>query len=123
MVEGQSLRACVEQLNICLQTAFYWRHKVLKSFETVDNQWLNKEIQTDETFILDSAKGQKDIVTKLKRKSRKRGGKAKSAGITTEHVCIMAAVDSQNNTLLKVVGKGRLTKKMVSHTIGQKIRK
>lgn len=123
MVEGQSLRACSSQLNICLQTAFYWRHKILISFENIDNQWLKKEIQADETFILDSAKGQKDIVTQLDRKARKRGGKADSAGITTQHICIMVAVDTLGNTLLKVAGKGRLTKKMVANTLARKIRK
>lgn len=123
MIEGQSLRACSETVGICLHTAFFWRHKMLRAFENIDTQWLKKEIQADETFILESAKGDKDIVTNHDRKPRKRGGTATTAGITKEHTCIMGAVDAHGNTLLQVAGQGRLTKDMVKDTLGKKIRK
>lgn len=123
MAEKRSLRDCVSIVDICLQTAFYWRHKISRALIDIDKNWLKDEIQADETFILESHKGQKDIVTSENRKPRKRGGKASKAGTSDEQVCIMAAVDNQGNTLLKVAGNGRLTKKMVKNTLAKQIRK
>lgn len=123
MAQKFSLRACASTVGVCLQTAFYWRHKLSKAFSQIDKNWLKGEIQADDTYILESCKGQKDIVTKQNRKPRKRGGTASKAGISDEQVCVMAAIDNQGNTLLKVAGKGRLTKEMVKSTLGKQIRK
>lgn len=122
-ISPDSYRDCASTVGVCIQTAFYWRHKLCKAFYSIDKNWLKGEIQADETFILDSCKGQKDIVTVKDRKPRKRGGTASKSGISDEQVCIMAAVDNQGNTLLKVAGKGRLTKQMVNQTLAKQIRK
>jgi len=123
MADKKTLRASASIVGICLQTSFYWRHKLCKAFLKIDKNWLKGEIQADDTFFLESSKGQKDIVTKENRKPRKRGGKASKAGVHDELVCVMAAIDNQGNTLLKVAGKGRLTKKMVQQTLAKQIRK
>ena len=113
LAEQKTLKQCTLDLGICMQTAFYWRHKILIAFETVDLKPLKKQIQADEAFILESCKGNPLQVAKNQRSSRKRGGKAKSSGITDEHLCIFAACDSDNNTVLRHVGNGRLATRLV----------
>jgi len=107
MVEQKSIRACAEEVNVCVSTAFYWRHKLLNAFYNIEQNQLKEEIQADETFILESNKGQKNS----------------KRGISDEQVCIMVAADNQGNTVLEIAGKGRLTKKKVHQTLGKKIRK
>ena len=123
LAEQKTLLQCTIDLVICMQTAFYWRHKILKAFEKVDLKPLKKLIQADETFILESHKGNPIEVAKNHRKSRKRGGTAKTSGITDEHACILVASDTERNTILCHVGNGRLTKSMVFNTLGSLIRK
>ncbi len=109
--QQESIRASANAVGVCITTAFYWWHKLLNTFKTIEQNRLKGEIQTDETFILESNKGQLDIVTKQKRKPRKRGGSASKNGTSKEQVCIMVAVDNQGTTFLEVAGKGTLTKK------------
>ena len=37
MIEGKSLRYIAKELNITLQTSFYWRHKILTKKKKNDN--------------------------------------------------------------------------------------
>ena len=37
MIEGKSLRYIAKELNISLQTSFYWRHKILKVLTKKDD--------------------------------------------------------------------------------------
>lgn len=123
MVQQMSIRASAEEVSVCVSTAFFWRHKLLKALYRIEQNQLKDEIQVDETYILESNKGEKDIVTEYNRKSRKRGGKASKRGISNEQVCIIVASDNQDNTVLEIAGKGRLTKKNVHQTLDKKIRK
>lgn len=123
MAQQKSIRASAEEVKVCESTAFFWRHKLLNALYNVEQNRLKEVIETDETYILESNKGQKDIVFQCSRKPRKRGGKASKRGISNEQVCILVATDNQDNTILEIAGKGRLTSDAVFQILGNKIRK
>ena len=82
LAEQKTLLECTLSLDICMQTAFCWRHKILFAFEKADLKPLRKLIQADETFILESCKGNPKDVAENQRTARKRGGKAKNGGFS-----------------------------------------
>ena len=62
MIDGKSLRYIAKELNISLQTSFYWRHKILSVLRKNDNDNSNKLddiIEADETYFNESHKGNK----------------------------------------------------------------
>lgn len=69
MEQGMSLKAIAEELEICIQTSFNWRHKILSSLGRFTPEKLSGEIESDEFEISISKKGSKII----DRKPRKRG--------------------------------------------------
>lgn len=133
LAQGKVLQECCIDADICMQTAFYWRHKLLQAFRKLDEQGLKGIIQADETFFLESFKGQRDLEQFLAknrpdnyrgdRKIKKRGARATKKGINEQHICVMSATDTASSTVLKVVGKGRLTKQMVELSLAKRIRK
>ena len=69
--QGLSLRKIVEKMNgkIKLQTAFFWRHKILKVLSTINDDGNNKLggiVEADETFFEESQKGSRKMTRKLK---------------------------------------------------------
>ena len=52
-------------------------------------------VEADETFVLESRKGER----KLDRKPRRRGGKARKRGLSREQVPILVAADRAGETL------------------------
>lgn len=48
MIEGYTLPKIVEQLEIHIITAFYWRHKILNALRSLGNSQLNGIIESDE---------------------------------------------------------------------------
>jgi transposase-like protein len=105
MEKGLSLRKCANNVGITLPTAFAWRHKILHALSVLKNQSLEGIVETDETYVLHSEKGKRN----LPRKARKRGGSAKKRGISNEQVCILVARDRMKETVSEVVTFGRLS--------------
>ena len=68
----------------------------------------------DETYFLDSQKGQKDIEN---RKSRKRGGSSTKRGKSGEQICVLVARDQNKTTLSKRVGSGRILTEQIDTTL------
>lgn len=94
MIEGYSIRKTAEKVGIHRNTAFYWRHKVLKSLQNADKDSLSGIVEADETFFLESFKGNhKKNGFPVSREPRKRGGKAFHRGIGSEQVCVLCAID------------------------------
>jgi hypothetical protein len=67
--QRMSLKAISEELKICIQTAFNWRHKILSSLGRFTLEHLSREVESDEFEISISKNGTKII----DRKPRKRG--------------------------------------------------
>ena len=94
MRDGLSLNQVAERLHIAQSTAFRWRHRFLQLPQTVQAQALVGIAEADETYFLQSAKGNRGLV----RKARRRGGKASKRGTSKEHTAVLIARDRTGNT-------------------------
>ena len=116
MLQGYSLRKIAFEMDICLKTAFDWRHKILCGIKLKSKNKLEGVIEADETFFLYSEKGNKS----LNRDSRKRGGKASKRGIHKDHVTVLTAFERKTEKSLNtVVCRGRITKKAIQEGVGK----
>ncbi len=96
VVDRVSLRKAAELADICLQTSFRWRHRFLAAGKDKRPSAVSGIVEADETFILKSAKGSRQIVG---RAPRKRGGKASKPGLSTdEHDAILIVRDRASVT-------------------------
>lgn len=85
-----SLKACAEECNISILTAFRWRHRILDSLRNMqDRVKLNGIIESDETYTAISYKGNRNIP----RKAHKRGEPAGLRGLSREKACISCSVN------------------------------
>lgn len=89
--EGLSVRKTASQCNISVPTAFRWRHRFLSAAAADKPVKLEGIAEADETYILESFKGRRQ----LPRPARKRGGKAKKRGLSSEQIPILIARDRQ----------------------------
>lgn len=109
--QGLSLRKIVEEMDgkIKLQTAFYWRHKILKVLSNINddnNNKLDGIIEADETFFEESQKGSRKVKG---RDARKRGFSC-YIGNKRSKVCVLTAIDRNKTSFTKPVGFGGLEK-------------
>ncbi len=96
LVDGVSLRKAAERTDIHLETSFRWRHRFLAAAKDKKASTVTGIVEADETFILKSAKGSRKLVG---RAPRKRGGKAKKPGLSTdEHDAILIVRDRHGET-------------------------
>lgn len=95
LVSGISIRKSAQKCDVHRNTAFRWRHRFLSNAKSVVPEKLSGIVEADETYFLRSEKGSKQ----LKRKPRKRGGKASQRGISKEQVCVLVCRDRQSNTI------------------------
>ena len=92
MVKEKSLDKISAELGINKKTAFDWRHKILASLDTKndnDQDDFTGITESDETFFLRSEKG----MEVKNRESRKRGGKSKKRGISNDQVAVIVTQD------------------------------
>ena len=114
MLQGYSLRRITLEIDICLKTAFDWRHKILNSL-SVKSINMDGVVEADETFFLYSEKGNKN----KSKKPRKRGGKSVTKGITSDQVAVLTAYERKSgNCVNTVVCKGRITKSAIEKGLG-----
>lgn len=94
MIKGSSLKTTGEVCNIATSTAFHWRHKFLELLADIKPDSLSGIVEADETYFLESHKGQRGIEN-----PRKRGSKAKKRGLSSEQIPVLVARDRSKNTL------------------------
>ena len=91
LIKQFSLRRCAKELNISLNTAFYWRHKILDALrEHSKTTELSGTITVHDTYLRRSFKGNatnNDFL--IPRKPRIRGNTMSYESISEEHVCIL----------------------------------
>lgn len=96
LVARVSLRKAAELADVCLETSFRWRHRFLQAAKDKRPSVVTGIVEADETFILKSAKGSRKLVG---RAPRKRGGKAKKPGLSTdEHDAVLIVRDRHGAT-------------------------
>ena len=81
LVDRVSLRKAAKRVNVHLETSFRWRHRFLATARNKRPSLLSGIIEADETLILKSAKGSRQLVG---RAPRKRGGKPKKTGTSPD---------------------------------------
>ena len=117
MLQEKSLDKIKDELSINKKTAFDWRHKILSSLEETDKNSFTGITESDETFILFSEKGKRN----LSRKGKKRGSKAKKKGVNNEHVAVIVTADRAGEQELSVATLGRIKKMDIENSIGKRI--
>jgi transposase-like protein len=105
MLDSRTVRKAAERVGVDKNTSLRWRHRFLMATKTDRPACLNGIAEADETFLLESQKGARN----LQRPARKRGGKASERGISKEQVCILVARDRSGNTVDFVTGRGPVT--------------
>lgn len=95
---GETIKQASERCGVAGSTAFRWRHRFLKAAKGKP-QKLRGIVEADETYVLDSRKGERH----LDRKPRKRGGKAAKRGLSREQVPILMAADRSGATFSGVL--------------------
>ena len=110
-LHGYTLEETSDELNISRTTCFTWRHKLYKAIAEVKKTIiLSGVIQIDGTFVPINLKGTKP--KNMPRISKKRSSSA-YRGISHHKVCIMSAVDENDNMFLEIVGLGSETNKFL----------
>ncbi len=122
LVDGKTLRDLSMLMDISTTTAFSWRHKVMETLEKYEElAVLGGEIQVDETYFKINLKGVKK--EKMPRKSKKRGTSTSKRGINNEQVCVLTAIDENDNLHIEVIGQGNPTIKEIEYGLRSKIGK
>ena len=93
-----TVRESAEHCNFAVSTAFRWRHRFLGT-QDQNPPKLNGIVEADETYVLKSRKGDRN----LDRIPRRRGGKASKRGLSNEQVPILVAVDRSGTTTCSVL--------------------
>lgn len=93
--DGVTITKAAETLGVARSTAFRWRHRFLKLPKTIQAKSLVGIAETDETYFLESFKGQRKGLT---RPSRKRGGSAAKRGTSKEQIPVLVTRDRAGST-------------------------
>jgi transposase-like protein len=96
--DGDTVKTSAERCGVAGSTAFRWRHRFLRAV-TAGAIKLRGIVEADETFVLSSRKGERN----LNRKARKRGGKASKRGLSDEQVPVLVAADRSGVTVSAVL--------------------
>lgn len=102
MVEGKSVRKSAKACEVHRNTAFRWRHRFLALPNGQKATSLAGIAEADETFFLESFKGQK---SGMLRPPRRRGGKAIKRGLSGEQIPVLICRDRAGGTADFVLDK------------------
>lgn len=113
MLNSLTVRRSATYSGVHRNTSFRWRHRFLKWITQDCPAALHGITEADETYQLESFKGQKH----LNRPARKRGGVANKRGISDEQICILVARDRSGQVLDFVTGNGPISKLILANTL------
>lgn len=116
-----SLRKTASRMNVDKNTVYLLRLKLMDSFkETRENIKLSGEIEADELYRAINLKGTKP--KDMPRASKPRTSNGTSIrGINSHKICIISAVDEQDNMFFEIAGSGPITSDMVKRCLTPKI--
>lgn len=107
MIDGLSVRKVARKLKINSKTAFRWRHRFLLSLKDAQPAKLSGVVEVDETFFLESFKGQR---SHMPRPAKTRGTKAKKRGLSQEQIPVLVARDRSSGATLTAIIPSRSAK-------------
>ena len=117
MIAGDTVRKTAAALGLNKDTAFLWRHRFLEAIDKMQPAQLQGVVEADETFFLESFKGQRNS---LPRKAKKRGTPAKKRGLSNEQIPVLVARNRVGGATLTAVLPSRKGKDIAS-VLGPKI--
>lgn len=94
LIDGRSVRRAAKECGIDKKTAFLWRHRFLNVVATHQAQQERGIVEADETFFLESFKGQRN----LPRPARRRGGAGMTAGSSPDQIPVLVVRDRSGAT-------------------------
>ena len=98
------------------KTVWLWRHKLIHALASVPMPTLTGVIQIDETFIRESQKGSRELVSYLDkgdvRKPRYGRRPSKYGVMEPEFATVVTAIDNRGYCVCKVSSLGKLTKEV-----------
>lgn len=110
LLKGTSLAVCAKECGISEQTAFTWRHKILSSLQSdQNNRALTGIVEIDDMFFSISYKGnhKKSKNFTMPRKSYERGND--NSATTGGMACVLCACERRGQTYGEVVGVGSVS--------------
>ena len=87
--QSHSVREAARQIGVAKNTSFRWCHRFLRLDKDTLKQKLTGIVEVDESFVLESRKGERGLA----RAARKRGGKAQKPGLSDEQTPVLIARD------------------------------
>jgi len=100
-----TLRDEAYKLGVSIHTCFRMRHKFYRAVqEYLKTVHFEEQVQLDAAYRKINLKGRKP--KDMPRISKKRGGTSAYSGISHHKICIITAVDSKDNMMLKIAGLG-----------------
>ena len=94
LIHSLTVRAAARTCGVNKNTAFLWRHRFLRLISTHQDAPDHGLVEVDETFFLESFKGQR----RLPRPARKRGGKGATRGTGRDQIPVMVVRDRAGHT-------------------------
>lgn len=110
MIKGSTLKDTAKICNTAISTSFRWRHRFLELLSQSEPESLTGIVEADETYFLESHKGERGL-----KSPRKRGGKAKKRGLSSEQIPVIIARDRNGQTLSRQLPD--VTSKTLSDTL------
>ena len=103
-------------VGINYKTVWRWRMKIIHALASLPQPVLTGIVQIDETFIRESQKGSRELVSYLgkdyERKPRYGHKPSKLGSMSPEFATVVAAVDNRGYCVCKVAALGKLTKSL-----------
>ena len=99
--QGLSIPQVAQQLDIAWSTAFRWRHRFLQLPSQCQTCALHGIAEADESYFLESCKGQRALA----RKALRRGGKASQRGVSKQQIPVLMARDRAGATANIIVAR------------------
>lgn len=94
LIDGASVRGAARRCQIDKNTAFLWRHRFLQQAAQHRATHESGIVEADETFFLESFKGQRH----LPRPARRRGGVGRTRGTSTDQIAVLVVRDRSGQT-------------------------
>ena len=94
IIDGKSVHDAAEHCKIANSTSFRWRHRFLAVASKIKAEHLEGIVEADETFFLESHKGDHH----LERTARQRGGKASQRGLSSQQIPVLIVRDREGHT-------------------------
>lgn len=121
MNNKKTIRETAKLMGVSTCTVFTLRHKVLDVLSKIEeNKILSGEIEGDEYYISVNLKGTKPKNMPRFSKPRTTHGGSKR-GISSHQVCIVSAIDENDNFFFEIAGTGPITSEMIRKSFNSKI--